>query len=99
MLSQTLTRAVKRLSRPQLFELLDLAQSLLAELDEPPDPPERKDREVLEQLKFSSVTYQLERVHCGKKCGGCPHGPYWYAYYRSGGRVVSKYIGKDFHYL
>lgn len=27
--------------------------------------------------------------------GGDPHGPYWYGYFREGGRVRSVYIGKD----
>lgn len=50
---------------------------------------------------FSSggVTYQLQRVKCGKKkCGRCrggpAHGPYWYAYWSAKGRTRSKYIGK-----
>lgn len=47
----------------------------------------------------SGVTYQLERVKCGKRrcqrCKGGPaHGPYWYAYYWSKGRTASKYVGK-----
>jgi hypothetical protein len=43
-----------------------------------------------------SVTYRLESVRCGKPgCTKCPHGPYWYAYYREGGRVRSRYIGPD----
>jgi hypothetical protein len=47
-----------------------------------------------DQLAGSSVTYQLERVQCGKpKCRKW-HGPYWYAYWTSGGRTRSLYIGK-----
>jgi hypothetical protein len=42
------------------------------------------------------VTYRQERVRCGRDgCARCPHGPYWYAYWREGGRVRSRYIGKD----
>jgi hypothetical protein len=33
-------------------------------------------------------------VKCGKKCGGCPHGPYWYAYWREGKRLRKRYVGK-----
>jgi hypothetical protein len=46
-------------------------------------------------------TYRLELVRCGKpnctRCADGPaHGPYWYRYYRGrGGKVVSKYVGKD----
>jgi hypothetical protein len=40
------------------------------------------------------VSYRLEEVRCGKPgCTKCPHGPYWYAYWREGGRVRSRYIG------
>ena len=44
-------------------------------------------------------TYRLELVSCGKpnctRCARAPrHGPYWYRYYRRGGKVVSKYVGK-----
>ena len=54
-------------------------------------------REVIEQKVLGSVSYQLERVKCGKGCKGCPHGPYWYAYFRGKkGKQVSQYIGKDF---
>lgn len=42
------------------------------------------------------VSYRLERVRCGKPaCKSCPHGPYWYAYYRDGGRLRSRYIGRE----
>jgi len=38
-------------------------------------------------------------VSCGKpnctRCAEGPaHGPYWYRYYRRGGKLVSKYVGK-----
>jgi hypothetical protein len=43
----------------------------------------------------SKITYRLEPVRCGKTgCSRCPHGPYWYAYWREGGRMRSRYIGK-----
>jgi hypothetical protein len=42
-----------------------------------------------------AVTYRLEAVRCGKEgCRSCPHGPYWYAYYREGGRLRSRYVGR-----
>jgi hypothetical protein len=42
------------------------------------------------------ITYERKAVLCGKK--GCHklHGPYWYAFWTSGGRVRSVYIGKTF---
>ena len=43
-----------------------------------------------------AVSYRLESVRCGKPgCTTCPHGPYWYAYYREGGKLKSRYIGKE----
>lgn len=42
------------------------------------------------------VSYRLEPVRCGKPgCTKCPHGPYWYAYWREGERVRSRYIGRQ----
>jgi hypothetical protein len=41
------------------------------------------------------VTYRSEFRECGKRCSGCPHGPYWYAYWREGGKLKSRYIGKE----
>jgi hypothetical protein len=44
----------------------------------------------------SAVTYRQESVRCGKPgCRTCPHGPYWYAYYREDGKLRSRYIGKE----
>jgi hypothetical protein len=43
-----------------------------------------------------SVTYRLETVKCGKpNCKACPHGPYWYAYFREGKKLKSRYIGPE----
>lgn len=39
-------------------------------------------------------TYRSEYVRCGRGCRGCPHGPYWYAYWREGRRLRKRYIGK-----
>jgi hypothetical protein len=45
--------------------------------------------------KRPGVSYRLEEVKCGKRgCTRCPHGPYWYAYWREDGRLRSRYIGK-----
>ena len=42
------------------------------------------------------VTYRQEHVRCGRdNCTRCPHGPYWYAYWREDGRLRSRYIGKE----
>jgi hypothetical protein len=46
--------------------------------------------------RAGKVTFRQQSVRCGKKgCTSCPHGPYWYAYWREDGRMKSKYIGKE----
>ena len=42
----------------------------------------------------AKVTYRREEVRCGKaNCTRCPHGPYWYAYWREEGKLRSRYLG------
>jgi hypothetical protein len=45
------------------------------------------------------VTYQREYVHCGKATCRKKHGPYWYAYWRKGSKLRTRYIGKAFRAL
>ena len=57
----------------------------------------REKQLILESKSIEAVTYQLKKIYCkNPRCKSCPHGPYWYAYYREGNRVISKYIGKGF---
>ena len=43
----------------------------------------------------AAPAYRQQMVRCGKKsCTRCPHGPYWYAFWREGGRTRSRYVGK-----
>ena len=45
--------------------------------------------------RVPGLTLRHEYVQCGKAgCTRCPHGPYWYAYWREGSRLRSGYIGK-----
>ncbi len=78
-----------------LYEVQRLVEMLISEREQPVEPKLQGNREVLKVRHFGSMTYRLERVSCGKKCKGCPHGPYWYGYWREGGRTRSKYIGKS----
>jgi len=69
------------------------------------------ENKIVQVLKTRMVTYRQEKRMCGKRgCKGCPHGPYWYAYYYergngrrkkpgSRGRLKTYYIGKTFHML
>lgn len=86
-----------------LLDLKDYAQAreyLLTWRDElaPQEEEEKNTRanqaDVLGVVRTPKVTYQLEKIRCGKNCKKCPHGPYWYGYYSKNGRTVSKYIGK-----
>jgi hypothetical protein len=57
----------------------------------------RKERLIVESRGTEAVTYHLTKINCDDlRCKSCPHGPYLYAYYREGNKVVSKYIGKNF---
>lgn len=41
------------------------------------------------------VSLRRQWVRCGKQeCTRCPHGPYWYAYWREDGKRRSRYVGK-----
>ncbi|MCC5947673.1 MAG: hypothetical protein JJT89_04380 [Nitriliruptoraceae bacterium] len=83
-----LVREVRRLDEFELRRLLILVRGLLLEVDGPPTPGE---------LGLPpTLTYRQEEVRCGKPtCRSCPHGPYWYAYWREDGRVRKRYIGRQ----
>lgn len=81
-LDRSLIADVRSLSDPELRRLVILAQDLLER---------RGAGRVPEGTK---VTYRREEVRCGKaNCTRCPHGPYWYAYWREEGRLRSRYLG------
>ena len=81
-LDKDILSTVRALSEPELRRLVILAQDLL----------ER--RGAARVPEGAKLTYRLEEVRCGKdNCTRCPHGPYWYAYWREDGRVRSKYLG------
>jgi len=85
-LSRALTQQVRRLDEYELRRLLILVRGLLLHVDgvpedEPGLPP--------------TLTYRQEHVRCGKQgCATCPHGPYWYAYWKEDGRTRKRYIGR-----
>ncbi len=79
-----LIREIRRLDPYDLRRLLMLIRGLLLAHD--PAGPEHAGK----------ITYRQESVRCGKSgCTKCPHGPYWYAYWREGGRVRSRYMGRE----
>ena len=81
-ISRELIREIRALDPYDLRRLQMLIRGLLLE-----DPPDVKET--------GRVTFRQEMVRCGKDgCTRCPHGPYWYAYWREDGRTRSRYVGK-----
>jgi hypothetical protein len=89
-LDRELIRQIRALDPYDLRRLQILVQGMLVQLgEEPQEQPGGPD------TGRAKVTYRLEPVTCGKPgCSKCPHGPYWYAYWREGNRVRSRYIGR-----
>lgn len=90
-LDRRLIQQVRALDEYDLRRLLIFTQGLLVQRGHLPLGPS-------EQVGAGpgAVAYRLKPIRCGKPgCTRCPHGPYWYAYWRESGRVRSRYIGKD----
>jgi hypothetical protein len=88
-LQRTLIRQIRNLDEYDLRRLLIFIRGLLVQ-----HGPEG-DADATPGSRPGKVSYRLEGVKCGKPgCTRCPHGPYWYAYWREGGRVRSRYIGR-----
>lgn len=83
-------------------ELLELQDWLVRELEEQARKaavvPKGRRAELVAAARASTRTLRAEFVTCGQsrcRCmkGGEPHGPYWYAYHRDGGRLRKEYVG------
>lgn len=82
-LDRDLLEAVRELDEHELRRLLILARARLEAAG------------VLRTGEEPQVSLRRQWVRCGKEsCSKCPHGPYWYAYWREGGRRRSRYVGK-----
>lgn len=85
-LDRKLMQQLRQLDRHDLRRVLIFVRGLLHSLGD----------DAAEVVESGSVTYRLETVRCGKEsCSSCPHGPYWYAYYRDGEKLRSRYIGRE----
>jgi len=54
--------------------------------------------EPMEGKRHITYTQQYRRrgkAACRCKSGGPGHGPYWYAYWREGGKLKCAYLGKE----
>lgn len=53
---------------------------------------------AIEERAVGNKRYRLQGVRCGKENCRCArgklHGPYWYSYARSEGKIKSQYVGK-----
>jgi hypothetical protein len=94
LIPKTVRDALEGLQLSVLYEVRDLVESQISHQEALSSEALPGKREILEVKHEGSVTYGREKVTCGKNCKGCPHGPYWYAYWREGGKTRSKYIGK-----
>jgi len=82
-----------------LHDVKDYVDLLISDLEEKSNLDYSSENTFLLQSEFGkrermAVTYQQEWIYCGKECNKCPHGPYWYAYWKEDGKTRSKYIGK-----
>jgi hypothetical protein len=90
-IDRRLIREVRTLDEYDLRRLLIFVRGLLVQRG---DLPLGQD-EVIGRGP-GKVGYRRQLVRCGKPgCTRCPHGPYWYAFWREEGRVRTRYIGKD----
>lgn len=83
---------VRRLDEHELRQLVILARGRLdALVAARPEPAARFD-----DGGGPSVSYRQQVRRCGKPtCTRCPHGPYWYAVWREGSRVKTRYVGRE----
>jgi len=81
-----LVEQIRRLDQYELRRLLILVRGLLVGVDGQPEQEPALPR---------TLSYRQELVRCGKEhCRRCPHGPYWYGYWKEDGRTRKCYIGR-----
>lgn len=81
-LDRDLIDAVRELDEHELRRLLIIARA-------------RLERAGVPLGSEPDVSLRQRSVRCGKPgCTRCPHGPYWYAYWRENGRRRSRYVGR-----
>ena len=86
-LPRELISSVRRLDEYDLRRLQILVRGLLLHADGVPTPGQ--------EPGMPNVSYRQEHVRCGKAhCSTCPHGPYWYGYWKEDGRTRKQYIGR-----
>ena len=90
-------RQVKRLLSDLPFEDQEKLHAFLGQLLRPAEV-EHAPHVATIRTREATVIYRSESVRCGKPRCACRegklHGPYVYKYWREGGRVRKKYVGK-----
>ncbi|MFA9430085.1 hypothetical protein [Egicoccus sp. AB-alg2] len=87
-LPRDLITQIRRLDQYELRRLLIVVRGLLVAADGPPGAHETD--------LPPTLRYRQEHVRCGKAgCTTCPHGPYWYAYWKEDGRTRKRYLGRN----
>jgi hypothetical protein len=82
-----------KLSERELEQLRQIEERLRKAVQE--RKPTLTQRAITAEQQFGSLTFRYETVRCGKpNCTRCPHGPYWYVYWKDGGRTRSRYVGR-----
>lgn len=83
-----------KLSEKQVQQLREIEDRLRQVIQE--RRPSLPHRAVTAEQQIGSITFRYETVRCGKaNCTRCPHGPYWYAYWKEDGRTRSRYVGRS----
>jgi len=92
-MDRRILQLLREMDEYELRRLIIYAQGLLVGTDGPVfESPGTADEDPVQPAR----RYRQQMVKCGKKgCTRCPHGPYWYAYWREGGKVRTQYIGKE----
>ena len=90
-------RQVKRLLSDLPFEDQEKLHAFLGQLLKPAEV-ERAPVDATLRTREAVFWYRSEAVRCGKATCACRegklHGPYVYKYWREGGRLRKKYVGK-----
>lgn len=93
--TKTKQELMEELTEKQLAELRAIDQRLNAAVSARQSGQSENAEPPLTQATIGSITFRYETVRCGKpNCSRCPHGPYWYAYWKENGRTRSRYIGR-----
>jgi hypothetical protein len=87
------TNPLDQLSDKEIEKLREIEERLRRVVQE--RRPTLPQRAITAEQQFGSLTLRYETVRCGKaNCTRCPHGPYWYAYWKEDGRTRSRYVGR-----